>query len=201
MAHFSLSPQDSRHAAVACAPENILPYFTIMAEIINQNKIPFDLTLKKVSFGKSGSVESPNLSGLKHQWFDYLPNTFAWPVMSERLREIIDYHASGDEQYEWIRVNINSETSGFRRYFMLRFKKQNDVLDLEKSVFHKLINKPKFLVNPAFSQEKIANLCVFGRPDDMFWQIPSGIYVSRQVWEDARRKGLAGLHFENARIF
>ena len=201
MTHFSISPQDSRSVAIACAPEGISPYFTLMADLMTLDKAPFDLTLKNVSFGKNGSIESNNLSGLKHLWFDYQPNSFAWPIMSERMREVVDSHASGDEHYDWLPVNINSGATGPRTYFMLRFNKGNDVLDTENSVFHKLNHKPDLLVKPAFSKEKIANLCVFGRPDGMFWQIPSGIYVSRQVRKTAQREGFVGLHFENARIF
>ena len=120
MTHFFLSPRNSRSVAVACAPDNPAAY-TLIPKLANKNRIPFDLTLKNVSFTNKGIIESDDLSGLKHSWFDYQPNSLAWPIMSERLRDIIDSHASGEELHEWLPVTINSENES-RTYFTLRFK-------------------------------------------------------------------------------
>lgn len=201
MNYFLLSPQDSRgrDVAVACAPVSAPPYFILMEEMANCLRPPFDLVLKQVSFSKTGSIESDDLSNLKRPWSDYQPNSFAWPLMSLKLRDIIDCHASGEEQYEWLPINIHSEKGDSRTYFVLIFNKPHDVLDLEHSVFHRFLDKPDHLVKPVFSQQKIGRLCVCAHSETL-WQIPVGVYVNQEVRDAAKREGLEGLHFERVRV-
>ncbi|WP_201984893.1 imm11 family protein [Hymenobacter rubidus] len=199
MNYFLLSPQDSRDVAVACAPVSAPPYFTLMEEMANCLKPPFDLMLKQVSFSKTGSVKSDDLSNLKRLWSDYQPNSFAWPLMSQKLRDIIDYYASGEEQYEWLPINIHARKGDSRTYFVLRFNKSHDVLDLEHSVFHRFPDKPANLVKPVFSQQKIGRLCIFAC-SEVLWQLPTGIYVNYEVRDAAKCEGLEGLHFEKVRV-
>jgi hypothetical protein len=199
MSHFALFPLNRKSAAVACAPEETLPSHTLIDSLIGVNSLPFDLTLKDVTFGRNGSKTSDDLSHLKHLWFDYQLNSLAWPVLSAKLRTVIDQQASGREQYEWISVNIHRGEEETRPYYILRFKEQSDVLDMEKSTFLRFSDKPDHLINPTFSQEKIADLCVF-TCSSMFWQIGAGLYVSKAIRDCAKREKLVGLHFESIRI-
>jgi hypothetical protein len=199
MSHFALLPLNRKSAAVACAPEEIPASYTLLDSLVGINSLPFDLTLKNVTFGREGSKTSDDLNDLKCLFFDYQLNSLAWPVLSARLRTIIDQQASGREHYEWISVNIHRGEEETRPYYILRFKEQPDVLDMEKSTFLRFPNKSDHLINPTFSQEKIADLCMFTCPS-MFWQIGAGLYVSQAIRDWAKREKLAGLHFETLRM-
>jgi hypothetical protein len=171
----------------------------VPTELLTANELPFDLTLKKVTFGPAGSTESDDLSGLAHVWVDYQPNSLAWPVVSARLREVIDQQASGLEHHEWVPVHVHGRGEASRPYYLLRFQQPNDVLDYEQSTFHRPDDRPALLVKPVFVQEKIAPLCVFaGDPEQ--WQITSHLFVSQAVRAAAKRAGLVGLHYEPCRV-
>ena len=66
------------------SPElDIIPILRLSPEL------PFMLVLKKVTIGKSGLEISSDLSNLKYLWLDYQPNNLAWPLMSEKMKNII----------------------------------------------------------------------------------------------------------------
>jgi hypothetical protein len=171
----------------------------VPAELLTAPELPFDLTLKKVTFGPTGSIDSDDLSSLAHVWVDYQPNSLAWPVVSARLREVIDQQASGFEHHEWVPVNVHGCGEASRTYYLLRFQNPNDVLDYRKSTFHRPVGKPERLAKPIFVQEKIAPLCVFAG-DPQQWQITSHLFVSQAVRAAATRAGLVGLHYEPSRV-
>jgi hypothetical protein len=199
MSHFALFPLNRKSAAVACAPEEIPASYTLIESLVGVDSLPFDLTLKNVTFGRNGSKTADDLSDLKYLWFDYQLNSLAWPVLSAKLRTIIDHQASGRAHYDWISVNIHRGKEETRPYYILRFKEQPNVLDREKSTFLRVANQPDQLIKPTFSQEKIADLCVFTCPS-MFWQIGAGLYVNKAIRDCAKREKLVGLHFESISI-
>jgi hypothetical protein len=204
MTHYLMSPKNRRQVAVAVFPAHSpLRAYALMdpmpEELLTVDEFPFDLTLKKVTFTPNGSVDSDDLSSLQRPWADYQPNALAWPLVSARLRAIIDRIATGQERHEWVRVTVRPGAEAGRPYYVLRFREQPDVLDEEASVFWPVADKPDLLVKPAFAQEKITALTVFAYPSER-WQIPSALCVSKQVKEAAKQQGLVGLNFEDLRI-
>ena len=198
MTHFYFSPRNSRSVAIACTPEPIIAY-TLIDSIAGFSHFPTDLKLKNLRFGAKGITESDDLTGLRYIWTDYQPNSLAWPLMSAKMRSIIDSHASGQEQHEWLTVNVYQGATNYREYYLLRFREQVDVLNFDKSYFLRFPDKPAHLCQPVFAQEKIANLCVLAAPSND-WQITSRIYVSKAVRMSAKREGLVGLNFEDIKI-
>jgi hypothetical protein len=176
-----------------------LPASYALMDPVPAEVLPLDLLLKKVTFGKQGSMNSEDLSGLRHPWADFQPNALAWPVVSTRLRALIDQQASGREGLQWVRVTVRPSGGTGRPYYLLRFTHRPDVLNEATSVFYPVANGPALLVKPVFAQEKIAGLSVFGYPSEG-WQIPSGLCVSGEAKKAAEREGLEGLHFEEIRI-
>lgn len=204
MPHYLMSPKNSRQVAVAVFPAYLpLRAYALLdpipEELLTGDVLPFDLALKKVTFTPKGSVDSDDLSSLQRPWADYQPNSLAWPLVSARLRAIIDRLACGRERHEWVSVTVRPGTEAGRPYYVLRFREQPDVLAKEASLFWPVADKPDRLVKPTFAQEKIAALSVFPYPSER-WQIPSGLCVSQQVKEAAQREGLVGLSFEDLRI-
>jgi len=193
---FFLSPLDSKNVAVACAPEGTPASYMLVPQLTGLSSLPFELALKDVLFEKNGSRQSSELGKLKHLWYDYQPNSLAWPIFSERFKNIIDSQTAGEKPFDWLTVTIRQNSKASRQYYVLRFTKQQDVLSLEHSVFAG--RNLDFLVKPVFDAKKVEKLTVFsaeinGEP------ITSGIYVSQQVKDVAKAQGLVGLNFESMR--
>ncbi len=180
--------------AVACAPEDIPASHTLIEPMQGINNLPFELILKRLVFSRGAIRKFDDLDSLKYLWLDYQPNSLAWPVLSERMRELIDRNATGEEGIDWISVMIRRGEVEARQYHILRFKQPVDVLNREQTIF---AGATDLIVRPAFDQAKVANLSVFCAPEP-FWQITSGIYVSEKIKRQAKAEKLIGLHFENA---
>lgn len=193
---FFLSPLNSKSVAVACAPEDTPASYELISKLERLTALPFDLVLKDILFEKKGPRQSSELGKLKHLWYDYQPNSLAWPIFSERLKNVIDSQTIGEKPFDWLTVTIKQNSKVSRQYYLLRFIKHQDVLNLEHSVFAG--RNADFLVKPVFDSNKIENLTIFSAPKDD-GQITSGIYVSQQVRDVAKAQGLVGLNFESTR--
>jgi hypothetical protein len=143
---------------------------------------------------------SDDLNSLKYLWFDYQLNTLAWPIFSERMRELIDSHATGAEGIDWISVLIHQGQTEIRPYYLLRFNEKKDVLKLEESTF--VDKQPTLIIKPVFAQDKISNLSVFTEfvADENWWQITPSICVSEIIRQQAKKAKFVGLHYEDARV-
>lgn len=64
------------------------------------------MTWVKLDVGKNGLIESNDLSDLKEIWLDYQQNSLAWPLMSERLKSIIEANLKQNEQIDWIECKV-----------------------------------------------------------------------------------------------
>jgi hypothetical protein len=83
-----------------------------------------------------------------------------------------------------------------REYYIPRFSKKLDVLDPDKSTF---VPGTAHVIKPVFSLQKLAGLSVFYK-QDLFWQIPSRIYVNEAIRQSILEKGLTGLDFSPAKV-
>jgi hypothetical protein len=193
---FFLSPLNSKGVAVACAPDGTPASSKLLEQLNGLTTLPFDLILQDVLFEKNGSRESSESGKLKHLYLDYQPNSLAWPIFSERLKNLLDSQTIGAKPFDWLNVTIKKNSKVSRQYYLLRFKTQPDVLNLEQSVFAG--RNADFLVKPVFDSKKIENLTIFSASKDD-GQITSGIYVSQQVRDAAKAQSLVGLNFESTR--
>ncbi|WP_151088467.1 imm11 family protein [Hymenobacter baengnokdamensis] len=191
---FFLSPLDSKSVAVACPPVDTPASYKLIDQLDGLTTLPFDLVLQDILFEKNRSRRSSELGKLKHLWLDYQPNSLVWPIFSERLKNLLDNQIISEKPFDWLSVTIRQNSKVSRQYYLLRFIKQQDVLNMEQSVFAG--RNADFLVKPVFDVKKIENLTIFGARKD-FWQITSGIYVSQKVKDAAKAQGLVGLNFES----
>lgn len=97
---FFLSPLNSKSVAVACAPDGTPASYTLAAQMEGLTALPFDLALKDILFEKNGSRKSSELGKLKHLWYDYQPNSLAWPIFSERLKKLIESLTIGEKSFD-----------------------------------------------------------------------------------------------------
>ncbi len=56
--------------------------------------------------GEDELIKSVDLCGFNPIWLDYQPNSLAWPLMSERVKLLIEKNLTGTEQLTWVSENL-----------------------------------------------------------------------------------------------
>lgn len=162
-----------------------------------KNNLPFEFKLKRIKETDKGIIIDENLSVLNDVWLDYQPNSFAWPLMSERLMSTIEVNLIGNEQIDWIECKVKSENEE-RIYFILRFNKMLDVLDMQKTIF---AADTDLIIRPVFANSKISSYGIFPAPSSHnLWKITSRIYISDTLKKAIQKAKLTGIDFEKTRI-
>jgi len=169
-----------------------------LVQILNGiNKLPFEFSLVKLDVGKNGLIESNDLSDLKEIWLDYQPNSLAWPLMSERLKLVIEENLTGNEQVDWIACNIKNGNEK-RPYFILRFNKILDVLNMQKTMF---VQGTDHIIKPVFDISKISAYTIFPKPSSYdLWKITPALYITDELKKIIQKKKLTGLDFAKTSI-
>ena len=157
--------------------------------------LPFDLELesvdivnkrlKRLGYLKTGSLP-----------VDYQPNSLAWPLMSTKMKGIIDKLLVGNEGLKWIEVKVKGEEKVYS-YFIPVFSKKLETLDYEKTSF---VPNTDHIINPAFSYDKVCHYEIF-HDHSLFWQITCGIYVSESIKKGLLNNLITGVKFETIKIF
>lgn len=83
--YYILTIKDYPEVASAFAPDDTKLAHELIPELVDADKLPFELRLVKLSVGKNGLIKSDDLSGLDKTWLDLQPNSLAWHLMSENL--------------------------------------------------------------------------------------------------------------------
>lgn len=183
--------------ASAYAPKGIKLAQDLISELNDINKLPFELSLVKLDADKNGLIESNDLSDLKEIWLDYQPNSLAWPLMSERLKSLIEANLLGNEQIDWIECKVKNGSEE-RTYFILRFNKMLDVLDMQKTIF---VQGTDHIIRPVFASSKISAYNTFSKPSSHdLWKITSGLYVSDVLRKAIHKAKLTGMDFEKTTV-
>lgn len=191
---YLISIKNKPEIASAYAPRGTKLGHELISDI-EGDEIPFEFTLIKVSSNNRGLFESTNLSGLKDVWLDYQPNSLAWPLMSSRLKSIIDDNLNGNERIRWVKAVISTKNEK-REYHIPKFLKKLDVLDEKNTIF---VPGTDHIVKPAFSFEKVKKFTIFHKPS-LFWQITSEIYVNEKLKDRIQNENLLGLEFERTAV-
>lgn len=161
------------------------------------NKLPFELNLVKLSLIKNELVKSSNIKDLPILWLDYLPNNLAWPLMSSKLKEIIDNNLSGNEGVDWISATINGDNEK-RTYYIPRFNHFLDVLDFEKTIF---VPGTDHVIKPVFSISKIRPYCIFTKPSGFdLWKITPNLYIKDELKMILKKEKITGLDFSEIKL-
>lgn len=198
--YYLLSWKDGKEpVASAFAPAGTNLTHELINELNSVNELPFELNLVKLAVGKNGLIVSNDLSDLKEIWLDYQPNNLAFPLMSKRLKTLIESNLTGNEQIDWIacKVKIGNEE---RPYFILRFNKMLDVLDMQKTMF---VQGTDVIIKPVFSLNKVASFNVFMATSVGYgnlWKITPGLYVSEPLKKAIQKQKLTGVDFEKTSV-
>lgn len=196
--YYLLSCKDGREPlASAFAPKGSKADHELIEELNGVNELPFDLSLIKLDVGKNGLIKSDDLTGIKEKWLDYQPNNLAWPLMSQRLKLVIETNLTGNEQVDWITCKIMGDNEE-RLYFIPRFNNMLDVLDLNKTVF---VKGTDHIIKPVFAATKVSMYSIFSMPSSYnLWKITSGIYVCETLKKVIKKQNLTGLDFEKTSV-
>jgi hypothetical protein len=195
---YSISWKDSKEPlASAFAPKGSKADHELIKILNGLSKLPFELNLIKLEVGKNGLIESNDLSSLKEVWLDYQPNSLAWPIMSKKLKSVIEANLTGNEQIDWIECTVKNGDEE-RIYSILRFNKKLEVLDMLKTTF---VQGTDHIIKPVFSTAKISDFSIFSKPSSHeLWKITPGLYVSNVLKKAIQNEKLTGIEFEKTNV-
>jgi hypothetical protein len=195
--YYFLTIKNFHKVASAFAPKGIKLDHELISDLEGLNEMPFELNLVKLAVEKNGLTQNNDLTNLESIWLDYQPNSLAWPLMSVRFKELITENLKGKESINWIKVIINGNSES-RFYYILRFEKKLDVLDINQTLFAKGTDH---IVRPHFSLEKIKEFSIFNKPaSHNLWKITSGLYINEKLRKAIIREKLTGPAFERVRV-
>lgn len=169
----------------------------LISQLDGRNELPSDFELRKVAESRDGLIINDDLMTLTDLWLDYLPNSLAWPIMSEGLKSVIENNLTGNEPIDWLtcKIKIGSEE---KLYYILRFNKKLDVLDMGKTIF---LQGTDHIIKPVFSVYKIQNYNILPMPlSHNLWKITSSIYISESLKKAIQRDKLTGINFEKTSV-
>ncbi|MFH6987912.1 imm11 family protein [Flavobacterium collinsii] len=162
-----------------------------------KQSLPFNFKLKRIIEGKSDLIIDDNLDELEEIWLDYLPNSFVWPLMSEKLRFVVQTNLVGNEHIDWISCKVKSGNEE-RTYYILRFNNILDVLNMQKTSF---VQGTDVIIKPVFSSSKINRYTIFSLPlSHDLYQITSGLYLSEKLKKEIEKEKLTGLDFSKVPV-
>lgn len=194
--YFSIGFKYNRNVASAWTEFKTPIAHLIEDEVITSQELPFTLIIKKIVSTKNGIETSDDLSGLKHIWLDYQPNNLAWPLMSEKMKELIAIHLTGNEGIIWIMAKVK-QNEIIKNYYIPIFEKKLNVLDEEKTIFAANSNH---IVIPVYSLSKIASFSMFHCPREILWRITTSLYISEVIKSDFQKHKISGLEFNEVPI-
>jgi hypothetical protein len=195
--YYFLTIKDYPEVASAFAPDDTKLAHELIPELVDADKLPFELRLVKLSVGKNELIKSNDLSGLDKTWLDLQPNSLAWHLMSEKLMNLIKNNLTGKEYLDWIPATINNGDEK-RIYYIPRFERKLDVLDEKNTMY---VKGTDHIIRPHFSLKKIKDLAFFHTPDSYnLWKIPTGLYINETLRKGIIKEKLVGIGFEKVRV-
>ena len=148
MNYYHLSWKRNHEVASAFALQEIKLDGELISRVEGRQSLPFDFELRKVKESNDGIIIDRQLAGLNDICLDYQPNNLAWPLMSEKLKSVIEKELLGNEAIDWLVCNVKTENAE-RRYYILRFNVLTDVLDIQKTMF---VQGTDHIIKPVFSE-------------------------------------------------
>ena len=167
--------KDTRKTGVAFAPDDTLLAYELADILKDAENLPFELELRE------GELQ------------DYLGNSLAWPLMSPKMKELIETHLTGFERISWLTARVKA-SGKFHAYYVPKFNDELDVLDHERTKF---VKGTDHIMVPCFSSEKIKKFRMFPKPG-LFWRITRSIYVDDFLRRQIGKAGVSGVAFEKA---
>ena len=166
---YYLSPADDCTVATLIEPEEI----EFIDELMNYD------TDKSVTFRLNGNATE-----------GVLANNLGWPIVSARIKKIIETLLQNNEKVIWYKVKVLSLKEE-HIFYVPYFIKEDDVLDFENSIFA----ARGFVVKACISAKKTNGLQIFPVPSS-----DSRIIISKSIYNAIIQAGIDINHFETVAI-
>jgi len=171
--------------------------YALLLALEGKQSLPFNFNLKRIKEVKDDIIVDDNLDELDEIWLDYQPNDFLWPLMSEKLKSVVQKNLTGNENVDWVDCKVRKGNEE-RIYYILRFNKVLDVLNIDETKF---VNGTDYIIRPVFSFSKIKDYTVFVKPSfEDLWRIPSALYISEKLKKEIQKMKLTGLDFSKVTV-
>ncbi len=178
-----------------CKELGKLPY-ELIPLLEDKREFITDCYFKKISVGKDSLIYEDAEENAE-VWTDYPANYFAWPIMSEKLKDIIESSATGQEGIDFIKLKVR-HYSLEKIYYLLRFNKAIDSIDKENTLF---VKDTDLIIKPVFRADKLDQYHIFYKPQAYdLWRISSAIYVTGEVKRAIIKSGIKDVKFSKARV-
>ncbi len=142
-----------------------------------------------LSVGRKSIIESDDLSGIKHLWPDYIGNGKVLPIMSEKMKDIIESNLKGTEGVFWIPITIEANGE-VRPYYILRFQKQIKVLYKTKTEYlYSVVSKA------VFYKDKALKYSVIPFQDKILWSDYGVFYVNSEIKRQLVKADVTGIKY------
>ena len=187
MDYYWISINNDIVSTIAYAPKGT-PVSHQLIETIDV--VPFSLELHDVFIGKT-IIQG----GLSDVFYDFQPNSLAWPIMSEKMSHIIASHLTGFEHIRWKEISIVGKNAS-QRYYLPFFTCSLDTLDYENSV---IIPSSGAVLKPCFSKTKLENFSMMYAPS-LFWKVTTKLYVNEEIRKDLINANIKEIVFSKAKI-
>lgn len=193
--YFFLDPKAYKDEPIAYAPEGLLVGNQILERIKDMDALPFDLTLYDVKVTSKGICKTGVSSQIP---IDYVANSEALPMMSGKMRGIIEAGLNGNEGVRWMSAKIHNMTDTFQ-YFVPVFTKFLDTLDIEHTLFsirsaESFVKPYRNIVKPYFKAAVVQQYGMFHNCGP-FWQITTGIYARADIMKSLKQEKITGISF------
>ena len=197
MKYYSIYQNETEtDCASAFLPDNITLSNVELMTADDMYLFPVNFTLKRLSLDCNGVNVSSDFSGLNDLWLDYMPNSEAWPMLSERMMETINSFLTGNEKLKWIRCSVehNEET---KYYYVPLFQTEFNILDTAKCIYA----SNGIIIKRVYASSKIKDYSVFPEPSYRnWWDILPVLYVSNDVRKVIKKEKLTGISIERAPV-
>ncbi len=190
--------KDSRKPAYSIFPcKNLgMPAHEMIPLLENKSDFLTECFFKKLTVVKN-SLISENAEKDADVWKDYPPNWFAWPILSEKMKQLIESNLTGQEGIDFITVKV-SHYSVSRLYYILRFNRKIECLDKAKSMY---APSTDFLIRPVFRGDFLDQYHTLGRPEGHdLWKITSEIYVTEEIRKAIIKAKIQNVEFSPMKV-
>lgn len=143
---------------------------------------------------KGALADSDDLSLLKDIWIDFCPNVFALPIMSQRMKDIVDANLTGNENVYWVPLNVEANGE-IRQYYILQFESRILVLDKRKSIFWN-----DFLGKAVFSKKKVTGYSIVSDQHDVVWQTMPTFYINAAIRRQFMKAKITGISYSPVEV-
>ena len=147
-----------------------------------------------LSVGRKSIIKSDDLSGIKHLWPDYIGNGKVLPIMSEKMKDIIESNLKGTEGVFWIPITIEANGK-VRPYYILRFQKQIKVLCKAKTEYlYSVVSKA------VFYKEKALKYSVIPLQENSLWNVLGNFYISSEIKRQLVKADVTGIKYTSVEL-